>query len=147
MIIHYGAMVLVADGEKYLLLRNTGTAVHPQLTYEGGGGQDNPATAQQGTDAPGRTLAGSGSARSAMDQTDFHQIAEDLFAAHIAGLLSRLAGAGDYDELIVVAPPRCLAELRGQFDAAVNDRVVAEISKDLTKHPVGEITEILSREE
>lgn len=147
MIIHHGALVLVADGKKFLLLRNTGTALNPQLSYEGGGGHENPATASQGTDAPGRAAAGSGTARSAMEQTDFHQLAEDRFAAHIAALLGSLAEAGDYDELVVVAPPRCLAELRDQFDATVTRRLVAEIAKDLTKHPVGEIAEILSRQE
>ena len=145
MIIRHDAVVLVADGKKYLLLRNSGAIGQPQLTYEGGGGQENPATAQQGTDQPGRAF-GSGPGRSAMDQTDFHQIAEDRFAAHVAGLLGRLADAGDYEELIVVAPPRCLAELREHFEPAVARRIVAEVPKDLTKHPVGEIADILGRD-
>ena len=54
--------------------------------------------------------------------------------------------SGAFEELIVVAPPRTLAEPREQFDKAVKGRVVAEIAKDLTKHPVDEITAILSRE-
>ena len=41
--------------------------------------------------------------------------------------------------LIVVAPPRTLADLRSAFHADVQARIVAEINKDLTKHPVDEI--------
>jgi len=41
--------------------------------------------------------------------------------------------------LIVVAPPRTLADLRSAFHADVQARIVAEINKDLTKHPIGDI--------
>lgn len=146
MIIRNKALVLVADGKRYLLLRNTGDLRAPVLTYEGGGEQENPATAAQGSDQPGRAFAGVGSARSAMDQTDWHQIEEDRFAAQVADMLGALASAGDFQELIVVAPPRCLAELRANFGKPVASRIVAEIAKDLTKHPVDEIVRIIANE-
>ena len=41
--------------------------------------------------------------------------------------------------LVVVAPPRTLAELRRAFHAEVKSRIVAEIDKDLTKEPIYEI--------
>lgn len=146
MIIRHNALVLVADGKKYLLLRNTGDLRQPRLSYEGGGEKENPATGQQGSDQPGRAFASVGSARSAMDQTDWHQIEEDRFAGRVAEMLGTLAEAGDFEELIVVAPPKSLAELRDSFDRAVASRLVAEIPKDLTKHPVSEIARILERE-
>ena len=52
---------------------------------------------------------------------------------------------GDFDESIVVAPPRTPAELRKHYDKAVSGRLVAEIDKDLIRHPVNEIAAILSR--
>ena len=146
MIIPHKALVLIADGKKFLLLRNTGDLRQPVLAYEGGGDIENPATAQQGTDQPGRAFASTGSARSAMEQTDFHQIEEDHFAGQVADILGKLAEAGDFNELIVVAPPKSLAELRERFDRSVTSRLLAEIPKDLTKHTVSEITEILQRE-
>ncbi|MDE2620949.1 MAG: host attachment protein [Sphingomonadales bacterium] len=145
MIIRHGALVLVADGKKYLLLRNSGTLQQPTLVFDGGGEIENPPTSAQGSDGPGRAF-GTGAVRSAMGQTDFHQLAEDRFAADIAAILGRLAQAADFDELIVVAPPKALAELRDCFDGPVRRKVVAEVPKDLTKHPVGEITAILQRE-
>lgn len=146
MIIRHNALVLVADGKKYLLLRNTGDLRRPTLTYEGGGEKENPTTGAQGSDQPGRAFASVGSARSAMDQTDWHQIEEDRFAGRVADMLGTLAQAGDFDELIVVAPPKSLAELRDSFDRTVSARLVAEIAKDLTKHPVDEIVRILEQE-
>ncbi len=41
--------------------------------------------------------------------------------------------------LVVVAPPRMLADLRHAFHPDVQKRIIAEIAKDLTKHPVSEI--------
>lgn len=146
MIIRHNALILVADGKKYLLLRNSGDLRQPALTFEGGGDKENPATSAQGSDQPGRAFASSGTARSAMDQTDWHQIEEDRFATRIAEMLGKLAEADDFSELVVVAPPKCLASLRQAFEKPVASRIVAEIDKDLTKHPVAEIAEILGRE-
>lgn len=143
MIIRHNALVLVADGRKYILLRNTGNPDRPILAYEGGGEKENPATGKQGSDQPGRTFARAGGSRSAVDQTDWHQIEEDRFAAFVAEMLGRLARAGDYDNLIVVAPPKSLAELRASLDTVVRTRLVAEIPKDLTRHTVDEIAEIV----
>jgi protein required for attachment to host cells len=46
--------------------------------------------------------------------------------------------------LVVVAPPRTLADLRQAFHADVKSRIIAEIDKDLTKHSVYEIEKHLT---
>ncbi len=147
MLIRHNALILVADGSKYVLLRNAGDLRNIVLAYEGGGEKQNPPTRAQGSDKPGRAFAGVGTARSAMENADWHQIEENRFAGVIADMLATLARAGDFDELIVVAPPKCLASLRKAFEASVSSRIVAEIDKDLTKHPVAEIAAILGRED
>jgi protein required for attachment to host cells len=144
MLIPHRALIVVADGKKFLLLRNAGDLREPRLIFEGNGEKENPSTRIQGTDQPGR-YPGYGSARSAVEQTDFHQFEEDRFAADVAELLGHLAEAGDYEKLIVVAPPRTLAELRKGFDKAVRSRIIAEIDKDLTKHSVDQIAALLLR--
>ncbi len=144
--IRHNALILVADGKKYLLLRNHGDFRRVKLGYEGGGEKENPATREQGSDAPGRAFSSTGAVRSAMQETDWHQIEEDRFAARIAQELGTLADAGDFDELIVVAPAKTLAELRKGLGQSVLSRLVAEVPKDLTKHPVDEIAKILELE-
>ena len=47
-------------------------------------------------------------------------------------------------ELVVIAPPRTLAELRRAFHSEVKSRIVAEIDKDLTKQPIYEIEKHLA---
>jgi len=47
------------------------------------------------------------------------------------------------DQLIVVAPPRTLAELRKTFHKDVTSKIIAEIGKDLTKHSISDIEKYL----
>jgi protein required for attachment to host cells len=41
--------------------------------------------------------------------------------------------------LVIAAPPRTLADLRQAFHADVKARIIGEIIKDLTRHPIAEI--------
>lgn len=138
-----GALVLVGDGRKALFLRNTGNAENVQLVTERVLEQSNPATREQGTDRPGRYLGADGS-RSALEATDWHQLAEERFATEIAEALYRAAQAHQFEQLAVVAPPKILGNMREAFHKDVAARVVAEIPKDLTSHPVPEISRMLS---
>lgn len=137
-------VVLVADGRKLLFLRNEGDAAHPNLTVQQAEEHPNPATRDQATDASGRassTSPAGGNARtgSSVDPTDFHQLEEDRFAAEAAEMLKRRALAREYDALVVVAPPKTLGELRKHYHSEVERRVVGELAKDLTGHPIDQI--------
>ena len=61
--ISHNALVLIGDGQKALFLRNKGTAHQVRLEVEQVLEQDNPATREQGTDRPGRSVASVGTAR------------------------------------------------------------------------------------
>ncbi|TPG43645.1 host attachment protein [Sphingomonas koreensis] len=135
----HDAFVVVADGRKMLFLRNDGDAEYPNLIVERVLEQDNPATRDQGTDAPGSSSSSVGSARSSFEQTDFHQVEEDRFAAETADRLKKRALNNDFESLIIVAPPRTLGELRKHYHKEVSSRLIGELDKDLTGHPVNEI--------
>jgi protein required for attachment to host cells len=138
------SFVVVADGKKMLFFRNEGDSEYPKLEVERKREQENPADRDQRTDAPGRTFDASGGAgRSAYEETDFHQLEEDRFAAETADLLKKRALRNDFDSLIIVAPPRTLGELRKHYHKEVEKRLAGEIAKDLTGHPVSEIEKIL----
>jgi protein required for attachment to host cells len=138
------ALVVVGDGEKALFLRNKGEPPEIQLEVENILGHDNPATHEQGTDKPGRVAASVGTARSAMEETDWHQLGEERFTADIADTLYRLAHANQFEALVVVAPPKVLGNLRKAFHQEVVDRITGELPKDLTSHPVPEIEKLLT---
>lgn len=142
--IDHDAMVLVADGRKMMFFRNRGDEVHPNLEAEDVKVQDNPADRDQASDAPGRAFNSVGSHRSSMEQVNFHDLEEQRFAVEAADLLKRRALANEYEKLIVVAPPTALGEMRKHYHKAVESRLVGELAKDLTNHPVPEIERIIA---
>ena len=138
------ALVLVSDGRRALLLRNQGTPANPELITEQAIDQVNPDTHEQGTDQPGRKHGTDGVSRSAIEQTDWHQQQEERFAADLAELLYKLGHEGNYEELVVVAPPKMLGDLRKKFHPEVAGTIIAEVPKDLTGYSVPEISRLLS---
>lgn len=138
--IPHNALVFVGDGRKALFLRNHGDAISPNLRMEKVFEEENPPTHEQGSDRPGHlSEAGPGGRRSAVEPTDWHDIEEHRFAQRVAATMENMVRTTRAKALIVVAPPRTLADLRNAFHSDVKACVVAEINKDLTKLPLGEI--------
>jgi protein required for attachment to host cells len=143
--IPHDAFVFVGDGRKALFLRNDGNEKSLNLKTECVFIEDNPPTHAQGTDRPGRISKGAQTGRrSAVEATDWHDIEEHHFARKVAAAMELSVRSRKIKTLIVVAPPRTLAELRHAFHDDVKERIVAEINKDLTKHPIGEIEKHLT---
>jgi len=140
----HNSFVLVADGKKSLFFRNEGDGEFPNLIVERKDGHADPKDSALKTDAPGSTFSSVGNGRSTYEETDFHQLEEDRFAAETADMLRQRALRNEFDSLIVVAPPRTLGELRKHYHKEVEKRITGEIAKDLTGHPVREIEKILS---
>jgi protein required for attachment to host cells len=138
--IPHNALVFVGDGQRALFLRNAGDAKFPNLTVERVFAEPNPPTHEQGTDRPGRGFKGAATnRRSSMEETDWHELEKHRFAEHVATALERLVRTDGVKAVIIVAPPRTLADLRRVLHPDVKSRITAEIDKDLTKHPVADI--------
>lgn len=137
--LHHNAVVVVADGRKMLFLRNEGDAEFPDLVVERAEEHPNPDTSAQGTDRPGRSSSPKGVRQSAVEQTDFHQIEEDRFAAEVADILKRETLAHRIEHLVVVAPPKTLGEMRKHYHKEVSSRLIGELGKDLTGHSIPDI--------
>jgi protein required for attachment to host cells len=145
--IPHNALVFVGDGRKAMFLRNDGDAQSPNLRTEKVFEEENPPTHEQGSDRPGRVSeAAIAGRRSAVEPTDWHDIEEHRFARKVAAAMEQMVRAGWAKALIVVAPPKTLAELRNAFHPDVKAYIVAEINKDLTRHPLGEIEKQLMNE-
>ena len=129
--IPHDAMIFVGDGQKAIFLQNKGDEKFPNLVVERVFVDDNPPTHEQGTDRPGRTFKRAATnRRSSVAATDWHEI---------AGAMEELVRAKKVKTILVVAPPRTLADLRQACHADVRSKIVAEIGKDLTKHPTADI--------
>ncbi len=139
------AIVFVGDGRKALFLRNAGDDKFPNLKVERVLTDVNPSSHEQGTDRPGTTFARAGTSRHAsMTTSDWHDLEEHKFAREVAGALETLVRSNHTPALLIVAPPRTLAELRHAFHDDVKKKIIAEVAKDLTKHPVYEIEKHLT---
>ena len=108
-------LVVVADGNKALFLRNRGTAQVPDLVVE-----------------------------DSMEQTHRHDLEDSRFSAKVAERLYRDPPTGAFDHLILVAPPTALGQLRRHMHDSVSERVVGEIPKTLTQHGVADIQKVLT---
>jgi protein required for attachment to host cells len=108
---------------------------------------DNPPTHEQGTDRPGRTHASSGTARSAMDETNWHKLEKHRFAKEIADALYAAAHEGRFKKLVIAAPPMTLGDIRKALHKEVQDKVIAEVAKDLVNMPSHEIERTLCSRE
>lgn len=90
--LHHDALVLVADGQKYLLLRNSGDFRNPVLKVEASAERSGAPTRDLGSDQPGRAFSSAGGTPSAMEQTDLHQQAKEVLQPKLPACLPAVQG-------------------------------------------------------
>ena len=138
----HNARVLVTDGGRAIVFRNAGQIGSPDLRQFKVYGHDNPPTRELGTDKPPRSNTNA-SNRSTIEGTDYHQQAEDRFVQDIAEDMEKDLKAGEFEELIVVAPPVALGVYRKAASQRLQKATLAEINKDLTKHSAADVAAIV----
>jgi len=142
--IPHDSYILVADGAKMLFFRNEGNSDNPNLTVIAAEQQADNYDRDIKTDLAGQKPGSPGSGGgSTAGEADFHVQAEQRFAAEAADRINRAALANEFEQLIIVAPPKTLGELRKHYHKQVEGRITAEIPKDLTGHPVDRIEAVL----
>jgi protein required for attachment to host cells len=144
LLIRHGEWVVVCDGAKALVLENVGDIKFPNLKTLEVFEHNDLATHELGTDKPGRSFSSVGHGRSAVEQTDWHDQAENTFLVQLAHHLDAALTAGKTKSLIVVAPPRALGMIRPAYSHALKGAVRAEVDKDLVKQPVHQIEKHLT---
>lgn len=86
------------------------------------------------TDLPGRTFDRAGQGRHAMGVSVSPKEQEALaFADEIVDFLEKGRSAGKFSQLIIIAAPAFLGDLRKKFSAALSRLVVLEMNKNLGK--------------
>lgn len=143
MLMPKGAWIVVADGEKAMILENVGTPVAPRLHLVS---RDEAEAVVGASDRAGRMADGGPNQRSALEQTDYARLNAERFMADLIGTLDHKRGKGAFEALILVAPPQVLGALRDGMTDALRALVVAEVDKTLTKHPLPKITDLVVAE-
>lgn len=127
-----GTIVAVCDGEKLNLFRNKGDEQSPDLVA-------------MNVDEVDTDNKGSGGRhQSSAANPDRSQIEEDSFAAGAAEILNRLVLGGKVADLVIVAAPRTLGEMRKHYHAKLEQLLQLELAKDLTGHSTDDITKALA---
>ena len=126
MMLPKGTTVAVADGEKLNLFRNAGDEAGLKLV------------AAEHSDIS-TDSKGSGSRQNSSGNPDDSQASEDGFSAGIVELLNKGVLEGKIDNLVVVAAPRALGEMRKHYHKALRASLLGEIAKDLTGHSVADV--------
>lgn len=136
-----GTWVLVLDGAKALILENVTDGRDPTLRVvrkDENDGKDNRGEATTGPEPEGERKKPTGD--------DHHQTTETGFAEEMAEWLYKAAHRGRFEKIVLVAPPKALGTLRQKLHKEVSSRVVGEIHKTLTSHPVDQIERIVAEE-
>lgn len=134
--------ILIADGGKARVLTSEGRgsklAEYTKMRLSA----DDLPEAHVETERPGRVQESAGPARHAIEPRMPHkrQIEQD-FARHVAKQLEH--ELSNFDRLVIVAAPKTLGDLRDFISAAVEKKVEATVSKDLTNTPDSEIPDLL----
>ena len=126
------ALVAVADGETLKLYRNTGDEGSPSLT------------ALPAADVSTSNKGSGGRHQSSSANPSDSQQDEDSFAAGVAVLLNKQVLDGKVDDIVVIAAPRTLGELRKHYHKTLEAKLVGEVSKDLTRHSTADIEKAIA---
>ena len=119
----HNAHVAIVDGERFRLMRNTGPIFEPKLEMVAEPSFRTPVPGAESRSDDRGTLTTAGS------QTDLAEVAH---GAEVVDWLNAMALKGEIEQLVVVADPRTLGEMRPHYHKALKDKIVAEVAKELT---------------
>lgn len=124
------AHVAIADGERFLLMRNTGTASEPSLEL----------AAEPDVSGSGE----SGAIGHHDPRSDDYQTQDKLdHAAGIAGWLNGEVLEHRIEQLLIVADPDTLGELRRHYHKETEGALIGELGKLVTGMPGPDILKVI----
>ena len=124
------ALIVVADGQKAIFLRNTA--------------HSGPVSLHEEERLTPKNLAGEGPSGSRPNEQTPHQTDEATFAKQLAHRLFTLKEAGGFDALVLAADPQTLGQMRPALHKTVERALVRTLNKDLTNHSTAEIEAALN---
>ncbi|ODN71050.1 host attachment family protein [Methylobrevis pamukkalensis] len=125
-----GTIVAVADGEKFNLFRNVGDEAGMKLSN----------VKHEAVEADAGTSTGR---QSSAANPDHGQASEDQFSAGIVQHLNQEALTGKIENLVIIAAPRALGEMRQHYHKALSAVLLGELAKDLTGHSLADVEKAL----
>lgn len=132
--------IVVADGARARFLRSEGWGHGLTQALDQAMVADNRPSQEIGSDRPGRAFSPANGQSSSMEpKVDWHRFEKAQFAKEVAKAVEKAAIAGEFDRLVLVAPPQALGDLRAAMGSHAQGKIVAELGKDLTHMPLHEL--------
>ncbi len=136
--------VLVCDGARGRVLVNKGHGTGLSEIESADNPEARKASRELGADRPGRTFDSAGEGRHSMaPKVDWHRFAKEHFAKEMAAIVNAAALEDSFDQLLLVAPPRVLGDLRKALNDQARTRINGEIGKDLTQAAIQDLAPYL----
>ena len=128
------AHVAIVDGENFSVMRNGGAPLEPKLDRG-----DQPDLSATNYSAGVRHQDDIGQEKGTSTQLD-----ELAHAAAAAEWLNAKCVSGDIDDLLVIADPKTLGEMRHHYHSELEKRLVGEIAKTMTGQPTDKIEQAIA---
>jgi protein required for attachment to host cells len=128
----HDTVIAVADGEKLSLFQNGGDALNVKLRP------------MPQIDVESSTISSGARHSSSSANPDDSQQAEDGFGLGVTEMLNKQVLDGAIKNLVIVAAPRTLGEMRKSYHKSLSDVLIAELDKDLTGHSLQDIEKALA---
>ncbi len=127
MLVPPGSTIAVADGQKLSLYHNTGHEAELKLTAlpHPAIGTDHKGADHGHQSSPGNPAGG--------------QIDEDGFSGGVVEYLNKQVLEGHIKQLVIIAAPRALGELRKHYHKQLSAQLLGEIAKEMTGSSVHDI--------
>jgi protein required for attachment to host cells len=124
-------VIAVADGEKLSLFQNEGNGLDIKLK------------AMPAEEIDGSKISSGGRHSSSAANPNDSQQEEDGFGSGITDMLNRQVLDGTIKNLVIIAAPRTLGEMRKTYHKQLSAVLIGELDKDLTGHSVQDIEKAL----
>lgn len=125
--------IMVANGSVGKIFKNNGSKLHIIQIFEASSQEAHLHDRDIRIDRPGRVFESANSARHALEpKMDLHRQEKVIFAQHIASFLNKGTNTKKFDELILIASPEFLGDMRLALNKRAHELIRKEINKDLT---------------
>jgi protein required for attachment to host cells len=132
-------LIVIADGEHARFVRpGAGNALHSDTAFDSVWAHKR--SSELGLGHPGTSFhTGSPAHHSVAPRHDPHALAKQRFAELVGEQLNAAADRDEFEQLVIVAPPHVLAEIRKELGSAAATRIVGTLGKDLVNIPDHEL--------
>jgi protein required for attachment to host cells len=132
--------LLIGDGCQAQLYTISAVPLHVHAIPTGSFQGSKAMTRDLESDRPGVSFESVGGARHTIERrSNAHRRQEDQFVARVAVAINAAATNSDFDDIVIVAPPRALAAFRKTLSLAAEAKTCQEICGEWTKLPTAAI--------